>query len=370
MRYFFLFASFIALFTFSCKKQSNDVTNGNTSPSTKDKKIALKDQEFKVAESLNLMYFNDLAVGVIEQTNTSLKLITAAGVSTIILEGTDIKNMTRARTVLNPRGGNFIDANYIGVSSTIRGRSGTIYGLYHAEWHDGSVLAGGIPGFYASIGLAKSTDNGNTFIPSNAAVIPSYYDKNYNNGAADGGLGEPTMLYNKDSTKVYAYFVDHNRTGLGVNISMASFDVINGEPDFTKCYLINYNNEFVNQLIRSKHIVYGNGADAIFPQVTFNKALNKYLMVYTLNAYQEFSTGNLKDSGTYVVTSSDGINWDMENQYRIITDFAIPIGTGNSYTWHPSIFYPNASHTEGYLLYSKGQFGINHVMYARRFVIE
>ena len=338
------------------------------------------DFEFQVGEGLGLNYYNDITIGVLNFSPTNVKLITAAGNETIILEGTDLKNISSYTTLLKPSivtdnaNKNAIDYNYIGLGQVIQAKDKKIYGLYHGEWHAGSILPGNVAGFYASIGLAISTNGGASFTKSSAEVIPNLYDKNFNNGAGDGGYGEPSMLFNADSSAVYAYFVDHNRAGKGVNICMAKFLVgTDGTPDFNTCYFLDESNNFTKTIIRPKQIVAGTGnADAIFPQVTYNKTLKKYLMVYNLNAYQEFSAGQASQSGLYLRTSTDGINWSTAPQ-QLTTSFSIPFSVNSSFSWHPTLFYSKADQSEGYLLYSKSSRGIaqeSHKMYAKKFIIN
>jgi len=360
----------------------NEKESPTPPPSTNQSFKLTSDFEFQVGERLGLNYYNDITVGVLNFSPSNVKLITSAGNETILLEGTDLKNITSYTSVLKPSivsnntNKDAIDYNYIGLGQVIQSKDKKIYGLYHGEWHDGSILPGNVAGFYASIGLAISTNGGISFSKSSTEVIPNLYDKNFNNGAGDGGYGEPSMLFNADSSAVYAYFVDHNRAGKGVNICMAKFLVGNdGTPDFSKCYILDETNNFTTNIVRPKHIVFGAGgiaADAIFPHVTYNKKMKKYLMVYNLNAFQEFSVGQPSQSGIYLRISADGINWTSEPQ-KILTNYSIPFSTSSSFSWHPTLIYSNADQSEGYLLYSKSNKGIaqeSHKMVAKKFIIN
>jgi len=360
---------------------SNDEPSKNENPANYEVNLT-SEPEFQIGENLNLNYFNDITVGVINLSSSNVKLVTAAGTQTIVLEGANIENITSSYTLLNPSiidnhsNTNAIDYNYIGLGQIVKAKDNKMYGLYHGEWHDGTVLQANIPGFFASIGLCVSTDGGISFSKSSEPVIPNLYDKNFDNGASDGGYGEPSLTFNADSTAVYAYFVDHNRAGRGVNICMAKFNVLsNGQPDFGTCYLLTTNNFFTTNVVRPKQIVYGimGSSDAIFPHVTYNKKAKKYFMVYTLNAYSDFFTsGRPIHSGIYIRTSKDGINW-TEPPKQLITDYGIPLNTETSFTWHPTLIYTNNEQTEGYLVYSKSTLGIgkeSHKMWGKKFVIN
>ena len=138
---------------------------------------------------------------------------------------------------------------------------------------------------------------------------------------------------------------------------MAKFDVFaGGAPDFSDCYYLNDNNEFTNSTIRSKEVVAGTGyADAIFPHVSYNSFIEKYIMVYSLNHYGEFHNGSSTPSasGIYYRLSDDGISW-TSSPVKLITDWSIPYSYDeHSFVWHPNIIYSNDEQSEGYLLYSK-----------------
>lgn len=349
----------------SCGKSS-----APPAPNTIQKAIKLG-TEFSVGASLGLQAWNDVAVGVIENTPNLIRLVTAAGNKTVEVSGTNLQSLTQSRVLLFPSGQPGIDSNYIGVSSIIRDKNGKLYGVFHGEQHDGSYLPGNVPGFYASIGLVTSTDNGATLTRQTSPLVPSFYSIQVNNGSPDGGIGEPCMLFSKDSSQVFIYYTDHNRMGMGVNIAMAMFNVVNGIPDFSQYYKLNDNYQFVPTNIRSKQLVTGGSdADAIFPQVSYSKYLGKYVMVYTLNAWREYNNGQLNASGLYIRYSSDGISWP-ENQVQLIKDYGIYWGSNLSYTWHPTIIFSNAEGSAGHLLYSRGPNNQGtHQMYARPFTFE
>lgn len=371
------------LFLLSCTNNDSEIPqNPNPTPTPNYSLHLVSEPEFQVGANLGINYFNDITVGVLNYSSSNIKLITSAGTETIVIEGSNINNMTSTASIIKPSivdnnsNINAIDYNYIGLGQIIKAKDNKIYGLYHGEWHDGTILPGNVPGFYASIGLCTSTNGGNTFTKSSNPVIPNIYDKYYNNGYADGGYGEPSLTFNSDSTAVYSYFVDHNRTGKGVNICMAKFNVSSsGTPDFGNCYFLNDSNNFTTNLIRPKQIVYGTmgSSDAIFPHVTYNKKAKKYFMVYTLNAYSDyFNSGSPVLSGIYLRTSTDGINWNTD-PVKLITDFGIPFNTSSSFSWHPTLIYTNNDQTEGYLLYSKSTQGIgqeSHKMWAKKFTVN
>lgn len=330
------------------------------------------DSEFPVGHNLGLNYYNDITVGVINNEPGNYQLITAAGTSSYILKGNSLKELSELTLVAEADPDAFY-TNYVGLGQLIQDPQGIIYSVFHAEQHDGTILPGNIPGFYASVGLGISSDGGVTFELDAEPLIQNTYDISYDNGYGDGGLGESSITYSKDSTEVFVYYVDHNRSGRGVNICMARFDVFaDGTPDFSTCYYLNENNEFTNSTIRSKEVVAGTGyADAIFPHVSYNSFIDKYVMVYSLNHYGEFHNGSSTPSasGIYYRLSDDGISW-RSMPVKLITDWSIPYSYDeHSFVWHPNIIYSNDEQSEGYLLYSKAiTLQEGHKMWAMDFV--
>ncbi len=327
--------------------------------------------EFQIGQNIGLNYFNDITVGVIDYSTNNIRLLTASGNSSYVLEGPGLNNITNATRVAAPTLNTFYP-NYVGLGQLIKDKQGVIYSAFHAEEHDGTILPGGIPGFYASIGLGISNDNGQSFSLLDEPLVDNIYDITYDNGYGDGGLGEPSITFSKDSTEIFLYYVDHNRSGRGVNISMSKFNVnSNGTPDFDNCYYLGDDNSFTSTIIRSKEVVKGTGqSDAIFPQVTYNKLTDTYLMVYSENNWGEFVNGstNPSSSGIYYRQSEDGINWTSP-AVQLIQGWSIPYSYDeHSFMWHPNLIYTNDSQSEGYLVYSKANtLSEGHKMWAIKF---
>lgn len=366
------------LLTIGCSKEDTNQID-NDQAVVDEYSFALSNQPaFMVGKDLDVNYFNDITVGVISYTSNSIKLLTSAGNQTIVLSGTNLENINAAKTVITPNysENNSFYRNYVGAGQLIKDKNGKIYSITHGEWHNGKIINyNNVPGFYASVGITTSIDNGETFQMTPTPIISDYYGWNYDSGQADSGLAEPSITFNKDSTSVFVYYVDHNRTGRNVNINMVKFDVSkNGVPDFTKCYFLKNNNTFTTDLIRSKEVVVGPEiADALFPHVTFNKTTNTFLMVYCLNDYDEyFKIGQPTKSGIYIRESIDGINWTKSAQ-KIKSGWAVPFNLTAAYMWHPTLIYSNNSQTEGYLLFSQSLNGLTkdgHKMWAQKFQLE
>tara|TARA_B100001029_G_C15029555_1_gene435975 strand:- start:193 stop:1326 length:1134 start_codon:yes stop_codon:yes gene_type:complete len=358
MRYLLI----LSILLFGCSKDAETIDDKNDNL---EFEFVLEGDPINLSSKLNLSYFNDITVGVKEFRNDFVSLITASGKSTIEISGSSIENLTESQLLISPPNtGDLPYANYIGVGQLIKS-NGKFYGLYHGEYHDGTILPGGVPGYYASLGLVFS-DDGINFQISQDAVIPNYMSKEDDNGFADGGYAGPSMLFSKDSTELYVYYVDHNRDDRGVNICMGKFDIIDGEPQFDKFYFLDEQNNFTSSIIKGKEVVSGDygSSDAIFPHVTYNKSLDLYIMVLNLNAFSNNGC-NVNDSGIYITYSKDGINWVdpfdanvisyIGSPKKLISECSIPFSENSSFAWHPSLIYTNEEQTEGYLLYSYGE---------------
>ena len=328
--------------------------------------------EFPVGHNTGLNYFNDVTVGVVNYNQNNVKLLLASGTSSYTLEGNNLNNFNGISQVAVPTEGTYY-SDYVGLGQLIKDDNGTIYSVFHSEQHYTSEQCpGAIPGFYASIGIGISYDNGQSYELSSSPVVQNFYSIDNDNGFCDNGLGEPSITYSKDSSEVFLYYVDHQRMGRGVNISMSKYDVnSNHIPDFENPYYLDVNDNFTNEPMRSKEIVVGMGnSDAIFPHVTYNSFTDTYIMVYSENNWGEYSSGasNPNMSGIYYRESIDGIIWDKP-PVKLITDWSIPWSFDNhSFSWHPNLIYTNENQSEGYLLYSKAEtLQEGHKMWAVKF---
>lgn len=371
---------FLLLVVLGCSEEEEVVNNQN-----KEFDFILEGSPINLSSKLNMSYFNDITVGVKEFRSDFISLVTASGTSTYEISGSSIENLTESQVLISPPNtGKLPYANYIGVGQLIKSNN-KFYGLYHGEYHDGTILPGGVAGFFGSVGLVSS-DDGKNFEISQKEIVPNYMSKDDDNGYADGGYGEPSMLFSKDSTQLFVYYVDHNRDNREVNICMGKFEVINGEPQFDKFYFLDEENSFNSNIIKAKEVVKGtstgpNLSHAIFPHVTYNKSLDLYIMVLNLNAFSNNGC-NSNDSGIYITYSKDGINWiDPFNENvisyigspkKLVSECSIPYSQTSSFAWHPSLIYTNESQTEGYLLYSYGESLSypGHQLYGNKFKID
>ena len=139
----FVFLLFIIL---GCSEEEEVVNNQN-----KEFDFILEGSPINLSSKLNMSYFNDITIGLKEFRSDFVSLVTASGESTFEISGSSIENLTESQVLISPPNtGELPYANYIGVGQLIKSNN-KFYGLYHGEYHEGTILPGGVSGFYASV---------------------------------------------------------------------------------------------------------------------------------------------------------------------------------------------------------------------------
>ncbi len=307
---------------------------------------------------LGLRYFPDLALSVL-QDKPRTRLLMVAGVSTRLLEGQDIHALTTISDALRPGPRGTFDNGYAGIGGVARDPdSGALWALYHAEDQEGMPpIPGGIPGFYASIVLATSADDGKTFVKV-APVITSALPKDPK-GHHDQGCGEPSVVIDGGGRHLLAYYVEHSRTnGRGVQICLARSRLADrGRPGSWRKY---HDGRFESPGLGGPDTpvvsARAQGADAIFPHVCHVAGLGRYVMVFNINAYRELgpagtATAKPETSGIYIATSGDGILWSQPT--RLLAIASVPV-VDREIGCHPTLVVTRAGEqsAEGWLYYA------------------
>jgi hypothetical protein len=341
-----------------------------------ERETLLKDKKF------GLRYFPDMCISVLEKS-PQYRIIIVAHNSTYLLEGKSIKQFTKCTKVLSPGKKGEFDNGYAGIAGVYRHADGRLYGFYHAEDQEDmpKFPHSGIIGFYASIGLAVSGDNGITWEKA-GQVITSQKPKGwvYYEGQVESGTGEPCSTVSKDGEYLYIYYTEHSRVGgRGVQICMARAYLADGPPLPGTWYKY-YNGSFSEPGLGGKDtpvlsMKHRDEAEAVFPHVVYSEYLGLYIMILNINFWKEFyyETG-LKNSGIYITTSYDGIHWKAP--VMLIKDWSSPL-SNKSVSWEPTLIFDQGSINEGWLIYSYcGKFGFGQggstpsYMVGRRFKIE
>jgi hypothetical protein len=261
-----------------------------------------------------------------------------------------------AGEVLLPGETGSFDNGYAGVNGVYRTGAKELLAFYHAEDHEKMprISANGVQGFYCSIGLAVSVNDGISFRKI-GPVLTDNRGKDLH-GHTDQGVGEPCITRDPSGKFLRMYYTSHSRVGRrGVQICLARCPV--GEAHKVTAWRKFHEGTFTEHglgghdtpVLSGKSI----GADAVFPHVTYSATLGKYVMVYCLNAYREFKTAPGR-SGIYVAFSKDGISWPESDQQQLLMGYVVP-RVGMEVMWHPTLILDTDSapgKAKGWLHYS------------------
>lgn len=266
---------------------------------------------------LNRAVHPDQSISVI--STTPLRFLVANPPGTVLMEGRSFEDSRIVRTVLSPsRKAGEYDEQYAGIGGAVRiGK--TIIAVFHAEKPTGGQTEFGAPRFYATIGLAISEDNGNSFrkigpIISGLPENPSW------KGAAQGN-GDPTLCLDHTGEWLYCFYTEHSRrdpaTGekRSVITCMARSRVSDRGMPGTWHKL--YKGAFSEPGLGGKDTEVAN---VWAPHVQYLKGVKKYVMV-----------GNR--GGVRLFHSDDGIKWSRPTELYRVAD--LPYG---EFAWHPSFF--------------------------------
>lgn len=306
--------------------------------------------------ALGLSYFPDEGTASLDGPVGSgpVRLILTAGTSTFLVEGDSLRALDSATEVVAPGPSGSFDNGYAGVSAVVRVGE-TFYGFYHAEDHEGlPEIPGGIPGYYASIGLVTSND-GSTWTKRGQVLTsnkPKEWQAYENQG--DRGAAEPGAVVTTDGRYLLLYYTEHSRVdGRAVDICVARADLDAGAPlpgAFKKYYQGSFSEPGIGgrdtPVVTATHL---GAANALEGHVTYSAFAERYLMVFGVDAYEERQAGlPATTSGIYAAWSSDGVAWSTPERW--VADQAIP-QTGMSLSWEASVLWDDDAGQTGTLVY-------------------
>jgi len=176
---------------------------------------------------LGLKYFPDGNVSSLRPTpEYACRMVVPVGVRSYLVEGRSFGELIKATKVLGPGKAGQFDNGYAGISSVHYRRDGKLYGFYHAEDQEDMPPIGGgvgVPGFYCSVAMAVSEDEGRSWQKLGQAIT-SAKSRNWVAfpNQADRGCGEVGVAPRRDGKYLLAYYTEHSRMeGRGVQICMA-----------------------------------------------------------------------------------------------------------------------------------------------------
>jgi len=311
------------------------------------------------SEALGLTYFPDMAT--LRLSSAPERLLVVAGVSTWLVTGPTLQTLGAATEVLTPTpyGGTGplpIDNGYAGISGVHRGKDGTLYGYYHAEDHVGfpNLPGTSIPGFYARVGLATSSDDGATWAKQ-GAVIESSQPKGweYYSGQADFGAAEPGTVADPSGEHLYLYYTEHSRIGgrgVQICVARAPLDPATGVPgEFLKYYQGGFTEAALGGL--DTPVVTGtdfNGSDALFGHPVYSSYLGQYVMVFSIFDWASAADGSVGESGIYVAYSYDATTWSTPE--ILVADYSVVVPAA-SLSWEANILWDDDEGQSGWLVY-------------------
>jgi hypothetical protein len=299
-----------------------------------------------------LHYFPDETLSVF-RTPTGWRMLMAAGVRSVLLEGPSIEALAGPRDILLPGKAGAFDNGYAGISAVWRTGAGELLAIYHAEDHEGiQPNDAGIPGFYCQVALAVSKDDGATF--EKRGPIVSGQLRKVAGGRFDQGLGEPCLVAGPEGKYLYLYYSSHERIGgRGVQICLARCRLEDAaKPGAWSKY---FDGGFSEPGLGGRDTpVMTSGAeqtDALFPHVVYLPAFQRFVMIFCVNAWNEGDQP--QRSGFYAAFSKDGVHWPRDAVRQIwktpvIAALNRPVG------WHPTLIlddHPATGGISGWLYY-------------------
>jgi len=255
--------------------------------------------------------------------------------------------------IIGPSGVGF-DFHYAGPGSVIYASNDQdLLMFYHAEDQQWADLGGLDSAYYCSIGLARSNDNGQTWIRE-GQIITGRDPKPDTPVRAANGASVPCALVDKNDGYIYIFYTDQPTfqgiaTGpdeIHVARSLISDD---GAPGSWKKY---YQGGFTEPGIlgNSEAVIRRTNAEAsftAFASISFNTSIDSYIAVL------------LSGNGFYYSTSLDKVNWKLPKRFF---NFPVPgsmLQTGDKWYCYPTLLSPTQDNDmttgeTGYFYYSAG----------------
>ena len=362
-------------------------------PTSGNSRIVLGDQETLLDDgALGLGYFPDEGTSILGTSPFRLLITDGLSKSSFVLEaaagdGDPMRRLGAARRVIEPGPPGSADNGYAGASAVYRHGDGTYYAFYHAEDQEetGTIPGTGIPGYYARIGIASSTD-GETWVKG-GYVIESFVPKRPPDGVAvqfDQGAAEPGAAVSADGQYLYLYYSEHSRAdGAGgarpVVICMARARLADWPPAFAsppgplpgvfqKYRAGSFSGDGIGGLDSPVVPPPTGTSNSLEGHVATSASLGTFVMIYGVDAWGEraASPARAVTSGLYAAFSDDGIAW-RTSATPLLRDFGVA-QPGLSVSWQASILWDAGSDTEGWLVYGyTPSFGApGHYMVGRR----
>jgi hypothetical protein len=328
--------------------------------------------------SPGLPYIPDEHLSYLRQADGSFKMWVSGGGTSGTLGFTtpDMVKLTSMKTangvpasVLAPSGAGTaaFDADYAGSGSVFPASNGSdLLMIYHAENHlFGGTDYLGAP-FYASIGLARSTDGGLTW-QREGQIISGHDPQQASQPATGAGALTPAAIENGGYIYLLFREIDLQSQMQGLALARAPIASDGAPGSWQKLDQGSFSTPGLGGAFTPLPLVLDptDEGDRRQPCVSFNSYLRAFALTIVGNG------------GIYVATSPDLLTWSVG---QIVLPAPVPDGTVTPstapYNWYPTLVSldqasDQATDQTGYLYYAKGADDgtSHHTMYRRAFSI-
>jgi hypothetical protein len=323
--------------------------DSSATPSLDAIKVTTSEPQVLFTPTDQFRYFPDEAIAVLRRR--PFEALITVSKSTWLFQGSSIEQMTPQAEVLVPGGPGSFDNGYVGVGGVIE-RRGEILAFYHAEDHEqmGKISYNDVHAFYASIGLAISTDGGQSF-EKRGPILTSRSQKQPGGSDAQG-IGDVSVCLSKDRSHLLAYFSDWtDMKAQGTQISLARSKLASADKPkgWKKWHKDDFSEPGMGGSATPVIDLRSEGADAHAPHVQYLASLGCYVATYCVLSYADFESHKPDNSGIALAFSTDGIHWPRrELVYHAMT---VP-RPGDRITIHPTLIIEKTSKgkAEGWLV--------------------
>jgi hypothetical protein len=327
------------------------VLTDGTRVSLGEQQVLLNDQD------LGLRSMPAAGIAVIENRPGRIRFLLGASTKTYLLEGVDLKHLNALpRLVLGPGEPGTFDNAAADVFAVVQAGS-KFYAFYQASDSEGLPAATltGYSGFYLSIGLAESDDNGYTWV-KRGQIIKCAKPKEWAANPQQGGrgIGWGGGLADASGQHFYIYYTDLStaRAPVGqINVARCSLEDGPPLPGNWKKY---YNGAFTEPAIGGKETpildIYSAGrSGAWYGRPTYSRLMGKYIMVFAVNQPREWQAGlPPRTSGIYLAVSDDLINWS--EQFKLISGYTQRV-LGKAIVMSPTMVFEQPDKMSAWLTY-------------------
>lgn len=254
--------------------------------------------------------------------------------STVLMRGDSFESAKPVKVVLAPgREANAYDGQYAGINCIYSDKQrDELLAFTHCEKPTPKRPGGGPAPFYASVALAVSKDNGQTFTklgPILTGVPEDPKWTGYAQGNAEGSVTtDPTGQW------LYLYYTDHSRTDPASGRTRSVITCVarsklgdGGRPGTWKKY---FQGDFSEPGLGGKDSEVANCWAA---NVTYVPEMRRYIMV------------GVRD-GLCFFTSQDGIHWSGRTGLTNDEDVYVDTNRNKSSAWHPCLVLSHANEHE------------------------